>query len=361
MKKIALIGATGSVGQKVVSLAKRRGGDFKIAVAVAGRESRELSAIGESTGARIFSACEDKQGALDAVCEPDIDLVFNAASGFAGLEYSLRAVGAKKPLALANKETLVCGGDILIAAAEREGVDVLPVDSEHSAIWQCLGFDRHAPFSHLYLTASGGPFYGYDKKRLEKVTPAEACAHPVWKMGKKISIDSATMLNKGFEIIEAHHLFGADYDNISAVIHPQGIVHSFVGFSDGSIIAEAAAPSMELPVQIALYFPKRVEAGAPKLDFARLMPLEFLPLDPEKFPAFSLAVECGRAGGILPCALNAASEVADGAFLSGRISFSDIYKILEKTVSSTKNRRAENFSDLCEADAEARRAATTFL
>ncbi len=269
----------------------------------------------------------------------------------------MKAAELNIPLALANKETLVCGGDLVMPKIK----EIMPVDSEHSAIWQCLNFDRNAKFDSLVITASGGAFRGRKWETLSSVTPAEALAHPTWKMGAKITVDCATLLNKGYEVIEAHHLYGAPYDKISAVIHPQSIVHSMVRFADGATLAQLSYPTMELPIQLALTYPERYDCALPQLDFAKALSLEFLPLNRADYPLYGLALDCGKAGGILPTALNAASEVAVGAFLKGALSFTDIYKVADKVVSQTANERVQSYEQLALADREARRLADKII
>ena len=298
-----------------------------------------------------------EEGALAAIeqCRPDV--VFVACGGFAGLKYSLKAIEMGATLALANKETLVCGGDIVMPRAKT----LVPVDSEHSAIWQCLNFERRAPFDKLIITASGGPFRGRKFESLKAVTPAEALRHPTWKMGAKITVDSATLLNKGYEVIEAHHLYGAPYDRIQTVIQPQSIVHSMVQFADGAILAQMSNPTMELPIQLALTYPKRLDCNLAPLDFSRAFSLDFLPLERKEYPLYDLALSCGEAGGILPTVLNAASEVAVAAFLGGKIAFTDIYSVAARTVERSKNAVASDYDALADADLEARRLATKII
>ena len=362
MKKIALIGATGSIGRQVIETVQRHSDKYKIVALCANRAGGELERAKTACGAEFAAAAaEDPAAALSVASYPSADLVFNAAGGFAGLRYSLEAINAGKTLALSNKETLVCGGDFIMPLAEKKGATIVPVDSEHSALWQCLNFNARGRFSRLIITASGGPFYGYTQAQLEKVTPAQALNHPTWKMGAKITVDSATMLNKGYEIIEAHHLFGADYGAITAVVQPQSIVHSLVEFADGALLAQMSYPTMEVPVQLALSYPERLETRLTKTDFTKPFNINFLPLDKEAFPVFALAVGAGKEGGILPCALNAASEVAVKAFLEGRIKFTDIYRVLDGVLNTTRNAPADGYEAVAEADAEARAAAISFL
>ena len=302
---------------------------------------------GLSDGVKFFSGDD---GALKALEECGADVIVVACGGFAGLKYSLKAAELNIPLALANKETLVCGGDLVMPRIK----EIMPVDSEHSAIWQCLNFDRGAKFDSLVITASGGAFRGREWNSLADVTPGEALAHPTWKMGAKITVDCATLLNKGYEIIEAHHLYGVPYEKISAVIHPQSIVHSMVRFADGVTLAQMSYPTMELPIQLALTYPERYDCALPQLDFTKALSLEFLPLNREDYPLYSLALDCGRAGGVLPTALNAASEVAVNAFLKGDLRFTDIFTVADKVVCRTADEKVQSYEQLALADRIAR-------
>ena len=260
------------------------------------------------------------------------DTAFVAATGFAGLKYTLKAIELKKDIALANKETLVCGGELVMREISRAGVRLMPVDSEHSALWQALGFRLDAPFRRLIITASGGPFYSYTKDRLEKVTPRDALRHPTWSMGAKITIDSASMMNKGLEIIEAHHLYGLPLERIGVLVHPQSLVHSLVEFEDGSLMAQAGTPDMRMPIAYCLAWPLCLDAGVPPLDLARSGALTFEEPDLHSFPCLELACRTIGKGSALPVALNAANEVAVEAFLSGRIGFMDIPDIIGRAL-----------------------------
>lgn len=362
MKNISLIGCAGSVGRQVLNVVKNHPNLFRISALVANSPSETFEKqVEEFKPVYHATASSDKEKALCAAELDCADIVFNAAPGFAGLEYSLRAIKAGKTLALANKETLVCGGDIVIPEAEKRGVQILPVDSEHSAIWQCLHFRRRAEVKRLIITASGGAFRGYSAGRLENVTPEEALCHPTWKMGKKITVDSATLANKGYEIIEAHALYGVSYSSIEAVIQPQSMIHSMVEFADGAILAQMSYPTMELPIQLALSYPERLASDLPPVDFSKPFTLNFEPLERKKYPLFDLALSCGEEGGTMPCALNAADEVAVAAFLGGRIKFTDIYKVAESVISATKKDSADSFGKLAEADKTARSAAEKII
>lgn len=374
MKKIAIVGSCGSIGRQVADVVRRSGGEFSFCAMISNRslaafndqiaefkpqyavltDGEAANGIAAPSGTTVLSG---EDGALEALerCSPDV--VFVACGGFAGLKYSLRALETGATLALANKETLVCGGDIVMPLAR----DLVPVDSEHSAIWQCLNYRRNAPFERLVITASGGPFRGRKFSDLRGVKAADALRHPTWKMGAKITIDSATLLNKGYEIIEAHHLYGAPYSKIEAVIQPQSIVHSMVEFADGAVMAQLSNPSMELPIQLALTYPERKELPLAKMDFKRAFSLDFQPLERGQYPMYDLALECGERGGIMPAVLNAASEVAVGAFLKDKISFTDIFEISAAVVAGTQYARVESYAQLCDVDACARSLAARHI
>ena len=373
MKNIAVVGCTGSIGSQTLSVVRRYSDMFKITCLVAGSSAERLTAlarefapepaalasgapahIDEVGGTKFYFG---EEGALRAVEDSGADIVLVACGGFAGLKYSLLALKMGARLALANKETLVCGGDIIVPL----GGEIVPVDSEHSAIWQCLNFERRAPFKNLILTASGGPFRDKNFDELKGVTPAQALNHPTWSMGAKITIDSATLLNKGYEVIEAHHLYGADYASIKTVIQPQSIIHSMVEFEDGAILAQLSNPTMELPIQLALTYPQRLDCGLKELDWGRAFSLEFIPLERKKYPMYDLALSCGQAGGILPAVLNAASEVAVGAFLVGRIGYCDIWRVSDAVVQGVSNCPAQSYEQLAEADRSARAAADIYI
>ena len=374
MKKIALVGSCGSIGRQVADVVRRSAGEFSLCALISNRSLETFNAqiaefkpsfavLTDRDAAKgIIAPRETKvlsgeDGALEALGECGADIVFVACGGFAGLKYSLKAVETGARLALANKETLVCGGDIIMPLVG----ELVPVDSEHSAIWQCLNFERRAPFERLIITASGGPFRGRKFADLKGVKAADALRHPTWKMGAKITVDSATLLNKGYEIIEAHHLYNAPYSRIEAVIQPQSIVHSMVEFADGAVLAQLSNPSMELPIQLALTYPGRCRSGVAKMDFTRAFSLDFMPLERGQYPMYDLALECGRRGGIMPTVLNAASEIAVWAFLGDSIGFTDIYEISADVVAATPYARAESYSQLCEADGAARRLAARHI
>jgi 1-deoxy-D-xylulose-5-phosphate reductoisomerase len=289
------------------------------------------------------------------------DLVLNAVVGFAGLPATLWALERGADLALANKESLVAAGELALAAQRRGGGRLLPVDSEHSAAFQCLEGRSPETVDSLVLTASGGPFRGRAREELADVTPDEALAHPTWNMGPKITVDSATLANKGLELIEAHFLFGLDYDRIDVTVHPASIVHALVRFRDGAAIAHLGYPDMRVPISYALTYPERAATPIPPLDLAAGLTLEFEPPDLETFPLLSLAREAGEEGGTRPCAFNAANEVAVAAFLAGRLPFLAIPEVVAETLAAVDGSAAHDLDDLVEADAAARRLAERSL
>ena len=356
MKKISLIGSTGSIGRQVADIVRRNPDKFKIVALVANSESGQF----ERQKAEFkpnFSALASKDNSLPAAEWTDADIIFNAAGGFAGLQYSLKAVQAGKTLALANKETLVCGGDIIMPLAKKSGAKIIPVDSEHSAIWQCLNFNNDTKVRRLIITASGGAFRNLPPEKLKSVTPEQALNHPTWKMGKKITVDSATLMNKGYEVIEAHQLYGTEYSNIETVIQPQSIVHSLVELEDGAVLAQMSYPTMELPISLALSFPERIATTLKPMDFKSAFSLQFEPMERKKYPCFDLALACGEQGGIMPCVLNAADEVAVQAFLEGEIAFTDIHRVVEATVSAISNEAVKSFEQLQSINDRAREIA----
>ena len=333
-KKIALIGSTGSIGRQVINVVNRYPERFEL-VAIAANTGGELFQRQISEQKPAFAALRAEgetpygvpagvrfargEGAFEEACAyPSADVVFVAVTGFAGLKAALSAINAKKVVALANKECLVAGGEIVMPAAKAAGVKILPVDSEHSAIWQCLAFDRGAPFSKLILTASGGALRDVPLGKLSEMTAKDALAHPNWDMGAKITVDCATMLNKGFEVIEAMRLYDAPLEKVEVVMHRESIVHSMVAFEDGAVLAQMSYPSMEVPIQLALTYPERLRANVAPLDLAKISALHFSAPDPARYPCFTLALGCAKQGGDMPCALNAAGEVAVQAFLRGR-------------------------------------------
>ncbi len=370
-----MIGSTGSIGRQTLSVVAAHPDRFKVVAMVAGGDEAALMRqIAEFKPAYAGLAkgsfnCDYRQvdgtkcfygedNCLKMLEECGADAVMVACGGFDGLKYSLKTAELKADLALANKETLVCGGDLVMPAVG----NIMPVDSEHSAIWQCLNYDRGAKLKNLIITASGGPFRDRDFESLKGVTPEQALAHPTWKMGKKITVDSATLLNKGYEVIEAHHLYGAPYSSIKTVIQPQSIIHSMVEFDDGAVVAQMSNPTMELPIQLALTYPERLPVPSLQpMDFSKALSLEFLPLERKKYPLYDLALRCGEQGGVLPTALNAASEVAVNAFLGKKAAFTDIYRIADKVVQKTANAEADCYERLAETDLKSRVAAEKII
>ena len=378
MKTISLIGATGSIGRQVCSVVRRYPDKFKIKSIVAYSSAEEFLALVEEFLPEYAALVDERAGKTIAHRIPQgvkfsygekaaeeaiayADIAFVAATGFAGLKYSLKAIELGKDIALANKETLVCGGELVMSKTRGAGTRLLPVDSEHSALWQALNFRSDAPFKKLILTASGGPFYGYTNEQLKAVTPERALKHPTWKMGAKITIDSATLLNKGFEVIEAKWLYNAPLEKIHAVVHPESIIHSMVEFEDGCVMAQMSYPTMELPIQLVLTYPERINCGLKPLDFESIGSLRFLPLEREKFPCYDLALKSLEMGDNYPCALNGAGEVAVKAFLDGRIGFIEIADVMGLVLEKTERMQASSYAVLCETDARARALAREFV
>ena len=372
MKKIALIGSTGSIGRQAVEVALRYPDRFRIVALAANTDARRLAEQAarlqprlavlrrEGASAEVPAGCRFACGeaAFEEACAfAEADVVLVAVTGFAGLKATLLALEAGKDVALANKESLVAGGTLVTALAKKKGAHILPVDSEHSAIWQCLGFDRNAPFRRILLTASGGALRDVPLCDLACVTAKQALAHPNWRMGDKITIDCATMLNKGFEVIEAMHLFGAELAQVQVLIHRESVVHSMVEFADGAVLAQLGVPSMELPIQLALTYPERLSCALPPVDFLQLGALHFEGVDAARYPCFTLALAAAKAGGTLPCVLNAAGEVAVSAFLRGQIKYTQIAEIIEDTLSRAVRGEAESYAQLAETDRAARAAA----
>ena len=346
MRRIALLGATGSIGQQALEIIDAHP-ELELVAAASG--SRPIDGL-----APLTQVGGDPTELLERA-QPDV--VLNAVVGFAGLPATLWALERGIDLALANKESLVAAGELATAARRRGGGRLLPVDSEHSAAYQCLeGRDPETVHS-LVLTASGGPFRGRASEELADVTPDEALAHPTWNMGPKITIDSATLANKGLELIEAHFLFDLDYDRIEVVIHPTSTVHALLRFRDGAALAHLGYPDMRVPISFALSYPDRAATPIPPLDLASGLTLEFEAPDLETFPLLTLAREAGERGGTYPCAFNAANEVAVAAFRDGRLPFLAIAETVEESIGSVDGAPARELNDLVEADAEARRLA----
>ncbi|HEY82052.1 MAG TPA: 1-deoxy-D-xylulose-5-phosphate reductoisomerase [Dehalococcoidia bacterium] len=373
-KRIAILGSTGSIGQQTLDVVRALGGRFRVIGLAAGRnvallaeQAREFRPefIGCSSldgGDERPEALADLEGEFlsleDIASHPQVELVVIATSGRAGLSPTLAAVRAGKKVALANKEALVMAGEIITRQAEQSGGQILPIDSEHSAIWQCLAGEKQKA-AQLILTASGGPFRDYSLAELDEVSVAQALKHPSWQMGKKVTIDSATLMNKGLEVIEAHWLFKMPFERIRVLIHRQSIIHSMVEFIDGSIKAQLSYPDMRLPIQYALSYPERLpNPELPHLDWSRIASLTFEPPDLERFPCLKLGIEAGKKGGTYPAVLCAADEVAVELFLSGRIRFTDIPRLIERTLEQHEAIAQPTLEQILEADVWARERTT---
>ena len=393
MKRIAILGSTGSIGRQCLSVVDAQPGRFEVVALAAGSNVKLVaeqalrhkptlvSVSSEENAAELCSrlkgvrlkeargkSAEKSSGALPEIVfgaegiervatHPEAQMVVSAAVGVVGLPATYKAIELGREIALANKEVLVAAGEVVMAAVARHGVTLLPVDSEHNAIHQCLRAGEHREVKRLILTASGGPFRRTPVSKLGKVTPKQALAHPNWNMGRRITIDSATLMNKGFEVIEACWLFGVGLDKIKVVIHPQSTIHSMVEFVDGSIVAQLGPTDMRMPIQYALTFPDRIASNDCELDWARLKKLDFGEVPARKFPCLELAKAAIRGGGPLPCALNAADEIAVAAFLERKLPFLGIAAVVESVLEQMPRTRLGSISDVIAADGEARRLA----
>ena len=351
MRRIAVLGATGSIGKQTLDIIDT---NDELEVCALASGSSELDGLASERGVEHAQVGGDLTLLLD-VTQPDI--VLNAVVGFAGLPATLWALERGITLALANKESLVAAGELALEARERGGGLLLPVDSEHSAVFQCLEGRHLESVTSIVLTASGGPFRGRTREQLADVSRADALAHPTWNMGPKITIDSATLANKGLELIEAHFLFGLPYEQIEVVVHPTSVVHAIVRFRDGASLAHLGYPDMRVPISYALTYPDRAETPAEGLDFGDGLTLEFEAPDVETFPMLALARKAGRSGGTHPCAYNAANEVAVAAFLGGGLPFLGIARVVEEVLGTVDGAPAGDLDELIEADGEARRLA----
>ncbi len=368
MTDLVVLGATGSIGTQTLEVAKRL--DCTVRAIAARSPSPALRALAAEWPDAVIVVAEPAAGSEDVLAGTGNELlvgpeavvavageggavVVNGIVGSAGLAASVAALDAGNRLALANKESLVAGGSVVTAARDSGGGELIPVDSEHSAIWQLLVGEDPATIRRIVLTASGGPFRGLTRDALTVVTPEEALEHPTWSMGRRITIDSATLMNKAFEVIEAHHLFGLDYSAIDVVVHPQSVVHSLVEFVDGAVTAELGVPDMRVPIQYAITYPERVSAPVEPLSLTGL-DLTFEPPDVDTFPGLALGYEAGRAGGTAPAVLNAADEVAVAAFLDGRIGFLDIPAVVARTLEEVPHTVPGTVADVLAADAAAR-------
>jgi 1-deoxy-D-xylulose-5-phosphate reductoisomerase len=369
---VALLGCTGSIGRSALAVLARHPDRFRIVALAAHRSCDELAALvgehrpelavlvddGALNGSAPPGVRTGRAALLEAAAHPRADVVINAVVGAAGLEATLAALRAGKRLALANKESLVAGGPLVLDALRGGGGELVPVDSEHSAILQCIAGAAPRQVERIVLTASGGPFREWDAARLAAATPAQALRHPTWDMGAKITVDSATLANKALEVIEAHFLFDIGYDAIDAVVHPQSIIHSMVTFVDGSVLAQLGFPTMELPILYALTHPARLpDAGTRRFDPLRAGPLTFEPIDGARFRTFALGVEAGRIGGTMPAVFNAANEVAVAAFLRQELPFGGIAAVIDQVLESHDVAQATELAAVLAADRDARERA----
>lgn len=380
VRRLAILGSTGSIGQQTLQVVAEHPERYRVtalvaqtnvarlaeqarvqqpALAVIGEEAK-LGALREALADTDIAVAGGRAAVLEAAEEP-ADVVVAAIVGAAGLAPTLAAVRQGGLIALANKECLVCAGALVMGAAQQSGAAIVPVDSEHSAIFQVLSHQHRSAVTGIELTASGGPFRTYSRAELAGVSPADAVAHPTWAMGAKISVDSATMMNKGLEVIEAAHLFALRGDDIGVLVHPQSIVHGLVHYGDGSVLAQLSHPDMRTPIALALAWPERLAINAPRLDLAVVASLTFARADEERFPALRLAREALAAGGGAPTVLNAANEVAVAAFLDGRIAFATIEGVIEASLAELAGRGQDDLESVTALDGEARRVAETAL
>jgi 1-deoxy-D-xylulose-5-phosphate reductoisomerase len=362
IKQVAVLGSTGSIGRQTLEVISAHPKNFHVIGLAAGKNLGLLTKqISQFKPRFVYSqdekAPKDKGEFLsleEMASHPEVDIAVIATSGKWGLKPTLAAVRAGKRIALANKESLVMAGEIITTEAKQKGAKILPVDSEHSAIWQCLEGEKEKPV-RIILTASGGPFYNYSPAKLDKVSVEQALKHPSWRMGKKVTIDSATLMNKGLEVIEAHWLFDMPFDSIDVLVHPQSIIHSMVEFTDGSVKAQLGRPDMRLPIQYALSYPGRLpNPKLPKLDWGSIKEMTFAPPDFKSFPCLKLAIEAGRKGSTYPAVLCGADEVAVELFLSGRVKFSDIARLVEPVLAGHKATSRPTLEKILAADEWAR-------
>ena len=371
VESISVLGATGSIGRQTLDAAERLG--LRVEALTAQRSVKQLenqirrfrpryaamydpaaaNDLRVAVGDMDIEIGEGMEGLRQATALTTVDAVVTAVSGSVGLQPTLDAIAQQKRICLANKETLVCAGRLVMAAAEEYGAEIVPVDSEHSAIFQCLE-GRRDQLRRILLTGSGGPFRGWSRDDTQDVTPEQAVAHPNWTMGPKISVDSATMMNKGLELLEAMHLFGVTPDEIQIVVHPQSVIHSMVELVDGSVLAQMAVPDMGLPIQYALTWPERRPSPYERLNFQQMMDLTFEAPDLNSVPCLGLAMECARAGGAAPCVMSAANEEAVDLFLRRRIGFNDIYDLVREAVDTLGGQPADTLEEVLEADKAAR-------
>lgn len=372
VKSTAILGSTGSIGRQSVAVCEHLGirvsamttnRNVDLLLEQAARLKPEyVAAFDEAASAKLREALSGsgitvgapgEEGLRAAAVWENTDCVVTAVSGAVGLRPTLDAIGAKRRIALANKETLVCAGSIVMARARETGAEIVPVDSEHSAIFQCLN-GRRGELRKILLTGSGGPFRGWTRERTKDVTPERAVKHPNWSMGAKISVDSATMMNKGLEFIEAMHLFGVTPDDTEVLIHPESVVHSAVELVDGTVIAQLGVPDMSLPIQYALTWPERCESDSGRLDLTAMSGLHFMKPDLERMPCLALAMDCARRGGNAPAVMSAANEVAVGMFLSGKLGYNEIYESVEYALGRIGFIAEPSLEDILSSDGEAR-------
>lgn len=380
-KNIAILGSTGSIGTQALDVIEQNPDLFEVEVLTAHSQvdlliqqakkfrPNAVVIVNDDHYNSVYEALDPidikvyaGQKALDQIVQMGtVDMVLTALVGFAGLSPTLEALKAGKAVALANKETLVVAGELVMEAAMKSAVPIIPVDSEHSAIFQCLVGEEHNPVEKIILTASGGPFRTKSLEEIEKVSLKEALNHPNWSMGSKVTIDSATLMNKGLEAIEAKWLFGLKPEQVEIIVHPQSIIHSLVGFADGSLKAQLGLPDMRLPIQYALGFPYRIPTDSKRFSFTDYPSLDFEQPDLERFPNLRIALDCMKQGGNLPCLMNAANEVAVAAFLNEKIGFTDITHIIEKTIVNSTFLTSPDYQDYIESDQEARERASSFI
>ena len=373
MKNLVVLGSTGSIGTQTLDVVRANPDRFHISVLVANRSDEllekqikefqpELAVLSDEAAAKRLKERfagktrieGGRQAVIDAAVYPEADIIVTSLMGFAGLEPTMAALEAGKDIALANKETLVVAGELVMAKAKEKGCAILPVDSEHCALFQCLQGQDRAALEKLIITASGGPFRGKKADQLQNVTIKDVLAHPTWNMGQKITVDSASLINKGLEVIEARWLYDVDFDRIQVVVHPQSIIHSMVQYQDGTVMAQLGCTDMRLPIQYALTYPERVVSSFPRVDFYELAKLTFEKPDMDTFRGLKLAFEAGRTGGTMPCIMNAANEVAVEAFLRGESGFLRIYELIEAAMNAGEVVYKPSLEQLLEADRWAR-------
>ncbi len=385
MKSLTLLGSTGSIGVSTLDVVRHNPGLYRVHALAAGQNvaailqqiiefQPDVAILASADGVSSLAAALSESGLprpkwpelsfgpaalVQAATAPTVDMVVSAIVGVAGLEATYEAIRLGKRVGLANKEVLVSGGRLVMDAVKESGAELLPIDSEHNGVHQCLRAGNRDQVAKLILTASGGPFRTFSKVAVESVTPAQALNHPTWKMGKRITIDCATLMNKGFEVIEACWLFGFAPSQVDVVIHPQSTVHAMIEYSDGSVLAQVSATDMRMPIQYALTWPERWQAPVPKIDWTQARHWDFAPPDLDRFPLLKLAYECQQAGGSATCTLNAADEIAVEAFLQGEIGFPGIAAVVEETLSRMASRQPRSVGDILEIDKESRSMART--